>query len=50
MPIDQIIELYKNGFAIEGMYQESPTPTIEKAANDNTVSSGSIFLDIWKTL
>ena len=44
MPIDQIVELYRNGFAIEGIYQESLTPTIEKASNDITVSSGAIFL------
>lgn len=40
MSIDQIVELYRNGFRIES----SPTSMIATAANDITVSSGAIFL------
>lgn len=44
MPIEQIVELYKNGYSIEGMSQASPTAKIEKASNDITVSSSAILL------
>jgi len=42
MSIDQIVELYKNGYRIEEMSQTSQTSTIKTA--DITVSSGAIFL------
>lgn len=41
MSIDQIVELYKNGYRIEEMSQ---TSTIATASSDITVSSGAIFL------
>jgi hypothetical protein len=46
MSIDQIVELYKNGFTIENMYQASQNhaSTIVAATNDVTVSSDVIFL------
>lgn len=43
MSIDQIVELYKNGFRIEDMSQKFQTSTIATASNVN-VSSGTLLL------
>jgi len=41
MSIDQILELYKNGYRIE---ETSPMHNIATASSDISVSSGAIFL------
>ena len=44
MSIDQIIELYKNGYRIENAYQIIPASTIETVSNGITVSSDALLL------